>query len=95
MLYILEVLQFKNFDLDKIKTPVNVEVFKELLDLSGYDKAETEFLIDGFKNGFSIGYNGPEDVKINSPNLKFREVGDPITLWNKVMKEGRKICRSF
>ena len=27
------------------------------------------------------------DVRITAPNLKFREVGDPITLWNKVMKE--------
>ena len=54
---------------------------------SKYDKEETDFLIDGFTNGFSIGYNGPEDVKLTSPNLKFREVGDKITSWNKVMKE--------
>ena len=54
---------------------------------SNYDKIETEFLLDGFSNGFSIGYEGPEDVKITSPNLKFREVGDSVTLWNKVMKE--------
>ena len=57
---------------------------------SKYDEEETKFLIDDFKNGFSIGYNGPKQVKINSPNLKFREVGDPITLWNKVMKEVRE-----
>ena len=54
---------------------------------SEYDKTETAFLIDGFKNGFSIGYEGNEQVKIKSPNLKFREVGDPVQLWNKVMKE--------
>ena len=82
-----EVLVFENFDLESIKTPVNVEVFNQLLQESRYNTEETEFLIDGFRNGFSIGYSGPEDVKITSPNLKFREVGNPITLWNKVMKE--------
>ena len=82
-----EVLQFENFDLDSIKTPVNVRVLEELLVQSEYDKIETKFLVDGFKNGFTIGYEGPKNVQIKSPNLKFREVGDPITLWNKVMKE--------
>ena len=41
----------------------------------------------GSNMGFSIGYCGSEKVKLNAPNLKFREVGDPVTLWNKVMKE--------
>ena len=82
-----EVLQFDNFDLETIKTPVNVATLKDLLEQSEYDPKETEFLIDGFKNGFSIGYSGPPNVKVKAPNLKFREVGDPITLWNKVMKE--------
>ena len=44
-------------------------------------------LINGFTHGFDIGYSGPEDVKITSPNLKFREVGNSVILWNKVMKE--------
>ena len=83
----VEVLQFENLDLESIKTPVNVEMFHKLLIESEYDENETNFLIDGFKNGFSIGYEGNRDVKITSPNLKFREVGDPIQLWNKVMKE--------
>ena len=82
-----EVLQYENFDLESIKTPVNVEVLKQLLIESDYDKEETKFLVEGFSNGFSIGYDGPDDVKITSPNLKFREVGSPIELWNKVMKE--------
>ena len=82
-----EVLQFKNFDLESIVTPVNICKFQELLYESKYDKAETEFLIDGFTNGFSIGYEGNTNVKIQSPNLKFREVGNATILWNKVMKE--------
>ena len=82
-----EILYYENFNLDDIKTPVDVNKLEELLTLSSYDSHETEFLVNGFKNGFSIGYCGDEKVKITAPNLKFREVGDPITLWNKVMKE--------
>ena len=83
----VEILQYENYDLKNIKTPVNVEVFQDLVIQSKYDKNETEFLIDGFKNGFSIGCEGPQNVKITSPNLKFREVGNSTMLWNKVMKE--------
>ena len=82
-----EVMQYENMDLDSIVTPVNVKRLAELLQLSKYDKNESQFLLDGFKNGFSIGYSGPEDVQIKSPNLKFRQVGDEVILWNKVMKE--------
>ena len=66
---------------------MNVEVFRELLLQSKYDSKESKFLLDGFQNGFSIGYAGPEEVKITAPNLKFRGVGNPTILWNKVMKE--------
>ena len=80
-------MYYENFDLETIKTPVNIGVFSKLLEQSSYDENESKFLIQGFTKGFSIGYNGPKDVKITSPNLKFREVGDTTTLWNKVMKE--------
>ena len=82
-----EILQFHNYDLENIKTPVNVEVLEDLLIQSKYDKKETEFLVDGFRNGFELGYEGSEQVKISSPNLKFRDIGNPTILWNKVMKE--------
>ena len=60
-----EILQYSNMDLESIKTPVNVTMLKQLLQESKYDKKESEFLIDGFTNGFSIGYTGPEDVKLH------------------------------
>ena len=85
-----EVLQYENYDLESVISPVNVDEFEKLLIESMYDKSETEFLIDGFKNGFSLEYKGDRDVKICSPNLKFREVGSPMELWNKVMKEVKK-----
>ena len=82
-----EVLQYQNFDLDNVVTPVNVQKLEQLLVDSKYDPKEIEFLISGFTNGFPIGYEGPQNVRITAPNLKFREVGTPVELSNKVMKE--------
>ena len=60
---------------------------KKLLQETKYNKKETEFLIDGFKNGFKLEYQGKRnDIKQESNNLKFT-IGDEIDLWNKVMKE--------
>ena len=75
-----------NEDLTKIFTPVNAEVLKELLEESNYNKEKTKFLVDGFTEGFDLGYRGKEDVQITSPNLKFT-VGSRQILWDKVMKE--------
>ena len=83
-------MHYEIFDLDTIKTPVNIKNFAKLLEESKYDKVETAFLIDGFTNGFSLEYAGPGDVQITSPDLKFREVGNATILWNKVMKEVKK-----
>ena len=73
-------------DLENIVTPVRVGILREYLEISGYDKQKTEFLIKGFTEGFDLGYRGPQDVKLNSPNLKFT-IGNELELWNKVMKE--------
>ena len=67
-------------------TPINVDAYEALLNETGYDPQKVDFLVKGFRNGFSRGYTGNERVTIQSPNLKFA-VGDEITLWNKVMKE--------
>ena len=53
---------------------------------SKYDIEESKFLIDGFRNGFSIGYDQSESVQLTAPNLQLR-IGDETVLWNKVMKE--------
>ena len=42
--------------------------------------------MDGFKNGFDLGYRGPQEIQQKSANLKFT-IGDKKELWNKVMKE--------
>ena len=67
--------------------PIIADAFEELPIESNYDPSETSFVIEGFRKGFDLGYEGPEKIKITSNNLKFRGVGDEIELWNKVMKE--------
>ena len=63
-----------------------MEVFKKLLDESGYDKSKSDYLIEGFSNGFSLRCEGLGKVRRNAPNLKLR-IGNKVELWNKVMKE--------
>ena len=81
-----EILYYTNYDDETIATPVNWKVLNDLLVESDYPIKERIFIVNGFKNGFSLGYRGPKNVKIKSPNLKLN-VGDEIELWNKVMKE--------
>ena len=49
-------------------------------------KEKSNYLVNGFRNGFELGYRGPEDIKQTSRNLKFT-IGNKTELWNKVMKE--------
>ena len=73
--------------MERVKSPVDTEMLQYLLEESNYDRREIEFLVDGFKNGFSIGYQGKRDIKLRSPNLKLDKIGTETDLWNKVMKE--------
>ena len=87
-IYILgeAVKYYTNYDLDNIITPVNVDVLERLLIQSNYSTSETEFLVDGFRNGFPIGYHGPTNVKSYSQNLPLT-VGSITELWQKMMTE--------
>ena len=80
------MLYFTNYDLEQVVTPVNVNRYEELLTEAGYPAKKTKKLINGFKNGFSLGYKGDRNVCQTSPNLKIT-VGSETELWNKVMKE--------
>ena len=77
----------ENFDLTNIVTSVNIDVFEHLLREANYDESEVNFITDGFRHGFSLGYQGPMNIKVRAPNLKFQGAGDEVTLWNKVIKE--------
>ena len=63
----------ENTKLDNIVTPVNADVLEKLLIESAYDKKETEFLVNGFRHGFDIGYEEPMDRADKSRNIPFRE----------------------
>ena len=58
----------------------------QLLIESQYDTAETQFLINGFTHGFTIGCAGPVERQQRSHNLQLK-YGTATDLWNKVMKE--------
>ena len=80
-------LFFENYNLTDIISPVKVPVLEGLLKESGYCEKKTEFLVNSFLNGFTIGYNGPKsNIRHFAPNLKIR-VGSKVKLWNKVMTE--------
>ena len=80
-------MQFENFDRTNIMTPVDVDMFQQLLLESNYDQAKTEYLVTGFRNGFDLCYEGPlEKVRREAPNLKLY-MGSQTELWNKIMLE--------
>ena len=82
-----EILYAENFNLDTVFSPVKYDVLESLLTETGYDRAKTEYLVQGFKEGFDLGYRGKmTNIRCEAPNLKIT-IGSKIELWNKVMKE--------
>ena len=82
----MDILYYENYDLTNVVTPVNPDKLKQMLIESNYDEQKTQFLTDGFRNSFSLGYQGKQKIRLKSSNLELR-VGSEIELWNKVMKE--------
>ena len=92
-LFNLNYVLFQNFihlpllmmTLAIIVTPVNINRFEKLLIEAHYDKDEINFLSNGFKNGFSIGYMGPKDRQQTTCNvpLKCGSKRDFGTKWSK------------
>lgn len=80
------MLEHFNPDLDSIITPVDVQAYGELLSKTSYDPDKSHMLINGFTEGFDLGYRGPRNRILESNNLKLR-VGSKLDLWNKIMKE--------
>ena len=66
---------------------VDADALESMFVAAGNEDHKTIFLVNRFKNGFSIGYQGRRNIRKTAPNLKFRGVGDKLELWNKVMKE--------
>ena len=79
-------MEYSNFDLSSIVTPVKVHTYEHLLRQAGYNQKKIEFLVNGFTHGFSLEYHGPKRVTRTARNL-ILGVGSKLELWNKVMVE--------
>ena len=83
---------YRNLNLKEVVTPVDADKLESLLTEIEYNRAETKFLCDGFRDGFELGYEGePEFRQDVSDNIPFT-IGNSTILWNKLMdevKEGR------
>ena len=79
-------MEFENLDLSSIITPVKVNIYESLLKQAGLDEDKLQYLVKGFTNGFSLGYQGPRKVCKKSPYLKLH-AGSQVELWNKIMTE--------
>ena len=86
-LVIFKVKEACNLNLEDIVTPVKHEILDELLTATGCDMEKKTFLINGFRNGFSLQYEGNlKRCRRLALNLKLR-VGSKLELWNKIMNE--------
>ena len=79
----VDVYKCSNFNLKHIVTPVKVKVYEKLLRQAMYDSDKTDFLVNGFTNGFSLQYKGTTRIVRKKPNLKLR-VGSHLELWEKL-----------
>ena len=85
-LIVITVLEYVNKDLENIVIPVNVQKLNHLLQQNNYSKEKTDFLVQGFRQGFELNYQGEQNVRRYAPNLKLR-FGSKLEIWNKVMTE--------
>ena len=81
-----EAQHFYNYNLTDIVMPIDVNKLEALLVDSKYSSEETKFLVDGFRNGFDIGYKGTKLRQSEAKNIPFT-VGNKTEMWNKIMKE--------
>ena len=81
-----KVLYYENYDNKNVVMPVKYRILNSMLKQANYDEVKRTKIVKGFKEGFRLGYNGSQKVRLRAPNLKL-SVGDEIILWNKVMKE--------
>ena len=73
-------------NVNDIVTPINVNQLERSLIEIDYDYDKRCKLVNGFREGFDLGYRGPPDRIAEADNLPFH-VGDKVHMWNKVMKE--------
>ena len=70
--FLEEVLYYKNWNIDNIVTPINVEILEYLLINTKYNEEETKFITRGFSEGFDVGYHGRLDRQDLAPNIPLK-----------------------
>ena len=75
-----------NYQIFDIVTPIKVQRYGELLRATSYDQFKTAYLVNGFREGFDIGYKGPVYRRDTARNLPI-SVGSEMEIWTKLMKE--------
>lgn len=70
-------------DQNKMPTPINADQLESYLD--GYDEKKKQYLLQGFRKGFSLEYQGPRKP-FSCPNLK-SAIDNPKVIEEKNNKE--------
>ena len=73
-------------EVDDIVTPINYKILEDLLQSTSFEQEKISKLVDGFRDGFDLGYEGPIDRIDKSDNIPFT-VGNEFEMWDKIMKE--------
>ena len=85
---ICEVMEFSEQNWKNVVMPIHIKEFANILNEAGYNKDKAAYLVQGFTNGFDIGYRGPKQRKHESNNIPIKPgVGSLLEMWNKIMKE--------
>ena len=88
LIIVEEILECTNLEWVDIVTLVNADELDRLLKQSAYDKQKRCNLVNGFKCGFNLGYQGAENHQDLSANIPIKPGVRSLTeMWNKVMKE--------
>ena len=67
---------------------MKVELLETWLKQSGYDHKETEYLVNGFRYGFDLQYEGPVNRTDQARNIPLdKNIGSDVDVWEKMMKE--------
>ena len=82
----MDLEYYVNLDLEQVVAPINVKKYNQLLLDVNFPSDEREFLVNGFRFGFDIGYKGPVIRQSKSENIPFT-IGNEAEMWNKIMKE--------
>ena len=72
--------------LTEITTPIKIDKYQEYLIRTKFDRDKSKYLIEGFRQGFDIGYRGPMMRQDNAANIPLR-IGTSQDVWDKLNKE--------